>query len=75
MNMGAITENYPAAEAAVMAFNAGVDMILMPENFRSAADGILLAVNNGVISDERIRESLARVFKTKIAAGLIPINN
>jgi beta-N-acetylhexosaminidase len=75
MNMGAITENYTAAQAAVMAFNAGVDMILMPENFRAASDGILLAVRNGVIPDERIRESLTRIFRTKIAAGLIPINN
>jgi beta-N-acetylhexosaminidase len=73
MNMGAITVNYSPAQAAVMAFTAGVDMILMPENFHSAADGILQAVRNGAISNERIHESLTRILKTKIAAGLISI--
>jgi beta-N-acetylhexosaminidase len=71
MNMGAITENYKPDEAAVMAFAAGVDMILMPKDFRVAADGILWAFREGIISNERIRESLTRIFKTKIAAGLI----
>lgn len=73
MNMGAITENYAPAQAAVMAFNAGVDMILMPEDFLAASEGILLAVRNGIIPDKRIRESLTRIFKAKIAAGLISL--
>jgi beta-N-acetylhexosaminidase len=73
MNMGAITENYKSDEAAVMAFAAGVDMILMPQDFRAAADGISMAVRNGIISNERIRESLIRIFRTKIAAGLISL--
>jgi beta-N-acetylhexosaminidase len=70
MNMGAITLNYRPDEAAVMAITAGVDMILIPESFRAARDGVLLAIRNGVISNERICESLRRIFKAKIAAGL-----
>jgi beta-N-acetylhexosaminidase len=71
MNMGAVTLNYKPDEAAVMAITAGVDMILIPKSFRTARDGILLAVRNGAISNERIRESLTRIFKAKLAAGLL----
>ena len=71
MNMGAITDKFTSAEAAVMAIIAGVDMILMPENFREALDGVLRAVDDGLISPERIRESLTRIFRIKLAAGLI----
>ena len=39
MNMGAITGTYTADQAAVMAVNAGVDMILMPQDYETAYNG------------------------------------
>lgn len=65
MNMGAITEYYTADEAAVKALQAGVDMILMPEDFDAAYNGILDAVNNGTLPEERINESLQRIYRIK----------
>ncbi len=65
MNMSAITEYYSADEAAVMALKAGADMILMPENFEMAYEGVLTAVKDGVISEERINESLKRIYRIK----------
>lgn len=65
MNMKAITGNYEAGEAAVMAVQAGADMILMPEDYEAAYNGLLEAVNNGTISEERINESLIRIVKVK----------
>ncbi len=65
MNMDAITDNYEAGEAAVMAVQAGADMILMPEDYEAAYNGLLEAVNNGTISEERINESLIRIVKVK----------
>lgn len=67
MNMTAVTEYYTSAEAAVNAINAGCDMILMPENFKEAYQGVLDAVNNGEISVERIEESLMRIYRVKCA--------
>ena len=66
MNMGAITSQYSSADAAVAAINAGVDIILMPEDFKAAYQGVLDAVNNGTISEERINESVARIIKAKL---------
>ena len=67
MNMGAITEYYGADEAAIRAFKAGADMVLMPENFELAYKGVIEAVKDGTISEERINNSLKRVFRIKYA--------
>ena len=65
MNMGAVTESYSSAEAAVQAIQAGVDIVLMPENFKEAYQGVLDAVNSGTITEERINESLHRIYRVK----------
>ena len=67
MNMEAITEYYGADEAAIKAFKAGADMVLMPEDFELAYEGVIEAVENGTISEDRIDNSLKRVFRIKYA--------
>lgn len=67
MDMKAITEYYGADEAAVMAFRAGADMVLMPEDFELALEGVVTAVQDGTISEERINDSLTRVYRIKFA--------
>ena len=64
---GAITEYYTSDQAAVMAIKAGADMIYLPEDFETAYNGLLDAVNNGEISEERITESLSRIYRIKYA--------
>lgn len=66
LDMGAITQNYTSRQAAVLAFRAGVDMLLMPRDFKQASEGILEAVEKGEISEERIDESLRRIIKAKL---------
>lgn len=70
MNMGAITEYYQADEAAILALRAGCDMILMPDDFELAYKGVLEAVQNGTISEERINNSLRRIYRIKYADRL-----
>ena len=67
MDMGAVTTYYTSAQAAVDAINAGCDMILKPENFKEAYQGVLDAVNSGEIPIERIEESLMRIYRVKCA--------
>lgn len=71
MNMGAITEYYEADDAAIQALKAGCDMILMPDDFEKAYNGVLEAVQNGVISEERINDSLRRIYRIKYADRLV----
>lgn len=67
MSIAAISDYYEAGEAAVLALRAGCDMILMPEDFEKAYNGVLEAVQSGVISEERINDSLRRVYRIKYA--------
>lgn len=66
MNMTAITDYYAADQAAVLALRAGCDMILMPEDFELAYQGILSAVEEGTIAEERIDDALRRIYKVKL---------
>ena len=67
MNMSAITEYYAADEASIMAVLAGCDMLLMPEDYEKAYTGVLEAVRNGNIDEERINDSLRRIYRIKYA--------
>lgn len=69
-NMKAITEIYNSSEAAIKAINAGVDIILMPKDFYMAYDGVIKAVKNGEISEDRINKSVKRILETKYKIGL-----
>lgn len=65
MNMGAVTEHYSSAESAVMAVQAGADVILMPSDLQSAYQGILDAVQEGKITEDRLDESVRRILELK----------
>ena len=45
--------------------DAGADMLLMPEDFQSAYNGVLSAVENGTVTEERIDESVCRILEVK----------
>ena len=64
--MGAIDTIYSSDEAAVKALQAGADMLLMPMDFKAAYEGVLNAVSEGTISEERVNESVIRIVKEKI---------
>lgn len=66
LNMGAVTKQYNSEEACILALSAGADMLLMPEDFKSAYSGVLKAVNEGRISEEALNEAVKRVIRVKL---------
>ena len=66
LNMGAVAQHYSSEQAAVKALEAGADLILMPEDFHAAYQGVLDAVQDGTISEERLNQSLQRILKVKM---------
>lgn len=66
MNMGAITQQYDSGHAAVAAIEAGVDIILMPEDFEMAYQGVCEAVRDGRITEQRVEESVRRILRVKL---------
>ena len=66
MSMGAIVDHYGPGEAAVQVIRAGGDMILMPQDFVEARQAVLDAVYQQEITEERINESLRRIYRIKL---------
>lgn len=66
LNVESITGICESSDIGVRVIQAGGDMILMPEDFQAAYTGLLSAVQSGVISQERIDESLSRIYRVKL---------
>lgn len=71
LQMKAITGYYGANRAAVLALQAGVDMLLMPNDVQKAYDGISAALESGELTWERIDASVLRILNTKYEFGIM----
>ena len=69
--MASITDHYTSGEAAVKALQAGVDMILMPQDLQAAFDGVKAALNDGTLTQERIDESVLRILQVKAEYNIL----
>ena len=75
LSMGAIVQHHSPGEAAVMAVQAGVDVLLSagsPASQAAAVDAVVAAVRDGRISEARIDESVLRILTLKRQYGLLP---
>ena len=70
MRMDAIRVGYTSGQAAILALDAGIDQILLPDDFHAAHRAVLKAVESGRISEERIDESVRRILSAKYRTGL-----
>ncbi|MBE9183422.1 beta-glucosidase [Microcoleus sp. LEGE 07076] len=68
--MGAIANKYGTSEAAVLAAEAGADVLLMPLDPEAAILAVCDAVTQGRIPIAQIKESVKRIWKAKIKVGL-----
>ena len=63
--MDAITAAYTPGEAAVLAIQAGCDVLLMPNSLPEAYAAVLDAVQNGTISEARLDQSVNKILYYK----------
>jgi beta-glucosidase len=68
--MGAIANKYGANEAAVLAAEAGADVLLMPLDPEAAILAVCEAVTQGRLDISQIKDSVKRIWKAKIKVGL-----
>ena len=71
MEMKAIDDRYRSGEAAVMAVEAGADIVMVlwtPTKQDAVFDALLSAVKSGRISQARLDQSVERILKSKEAA-------
>lgn len=74
-DMACITDKYSAAEAAVKSFNAGADIILMPQDLPEAYDAILSKVKSGKITEKRLNDTVERILKLKFQKGIMTLED
>ncbi len=67
--MGAIANHYGKNEAAIMAIEAGADILLMPLDAEGIVDAVETAIAEGRLSAERIQESVERIWWAKQRVG------
>lgn len=72
LRMKAITESYDDGEAAVLAIEAGCDILLMPNDYQATFEAVVTAVEEGRISQARLDESVLRILTLKQAYGIFP---
>ena len=74
MEMDAVAKYYGSyAEVAVLAVKAGVDILTYTSlsNPQKAHQGIMQAIKNGEITEDRINESVRRILLTKLQYGIL----
>lgn len=71
MNMGAIQQFFSPEEAALNAFRAGADLLLMPPDPDAARDAILAAVREDSGLMAQLDASVARVLRVKYQRGIL----
>jgi beta-glucosidase len=67
--MEAITAHHGPGEAALLAFSAGADLILMPADADAAIDALVAAIESGTIPRQRLEASLERRDRALAAVG------
>ncbi|SET49942.1 beta-N-acetylhexosaminidase [Natronincola peptidivorans] len=71
LEMAAISKHWTSEEAAVLAFQAGADILLMPASLEKAYNGLLRAIREGVIPETRLEDSVRRILMIKYERGIL----
>ncbi|HLU93158.1 MAG TPA: glycoside hydrolase family 3 N-terminal domain-containing protein [Membranihabitans sp.] len=70
LEMKAVSDNWPDGIVEFKAFEAGNDILLLPNNLPLAIQKLKQAVNNKVIPEERLAESVKKILHYKYSIGL-----
>jgi beta-N-acetylhexosaminidase len=72
LDMAGLTHLYSGdiGRAAVDAFKAGNDVLLIPADLDASVDAMLKAVHSGEISEVRLDESVLKILQAKASLGL-----
>ncbi len=70
LNMAGVADHFSEGEMAVLAMEAGVDILLYPKSAKVVVDSLEKAVKSGRISEKRIEESLIKILQAKEDLGL-----
>ena len=72
MNMGGVNSQYSRDQANVKTLQAGTDLILdfHPLDFEKDFEGLVKAVQSGILDEQRLDDAVQNVLAAKVRAGL-----
>jgi beta-N-acetylhexosaminidase len=73
MSMNAIDKHWGTGQAAVMAINAGADIVMATGSFKNkleTCNALYYALKSGKLSEKRVNESLHRILSAKLKYDL-----
>ncbi|MGZ5437046.1 MAG: glycoside hydrolase family 3 protein [Pyrinomonadaceae bacterium] len=71
MSMSGLTLYFTQEEASVRALEAGADQLLKPADADAAFRGVIAAVKNGRLTEQRIEQSARKILAAKYDLGLV----
>lgn len=74
-DMASITEDYTAGEAAWESFQAGADIILMPQNLEEAFRAVSEKAKEKPELQKRLEDSVLRILKLKFKKGIMTLED
>lgn len=75
LEMGAIANEYTSTEACILAIEAGVDILLMPQEWKEAYTGVLDAIQEGRLDEDMINQAVRRILKVKVKRGIMTLES
>ncbi|GBL34490.1 beta-hexosaminidase [Filimonas sp.] len=70
LNMDGIAKYYSPGEIDLKAFAAGNDVLLFSQDVPTGVEKIRQAIADGIVSEERLEESVKKILEAKFNAGL-----
>lgn len=71
LQMAGVRQMHSDSEIPVLALEAGVDQMLMPPDLGVAITGVLDAVRSGLLTEQRIDQSVLRILELKFKRGIL----
>lgn len=70
LDMKGVTKYFKPGEIELRAFQAGNDILLLPQNIEKAVEGIKRAADSAVVSQEMIEKECKKILELKYRSGL-----
>lgn len=70
LNMKGVSAKFPQAEASILALNAGVDILLMPDNPENVLQQLMVALDEQRLDPMDLEAKVKRILKAKYRLGL-----
>lgn len=72
LDMKSITDKYSAVEIAQKAVNAGIDILLIPQQAIEVIEAIKTLIENDNQLKEKVKASVSRIYELKVFTQLVP---